>query len=298
MTKNQKWLLGILLTVFILGIGLFFAALLITAFSRDDFTLAGSFGERIGVLEIKGIINDSDELRRQIKFLREDQRVRAVVVRINSPGGAVAPSQEIFEQLSRLRDETDKPVVVSMGTVAASGGYYIACAADSILAVPGTLTGSIGVLLEFPDLHEILKKVGIDFKVIKSAEHKDIGSPFRPITDEEKRILQEMVDDVFYQFVEVVSVERGLPWDSVMTIADGRVFSGRQAKELGLVDRTGSFQDALDMAGRMCGLGENPKIIRPSRERRSMLDFVAETATRLSDPASGFASPRLLYLFR
>jgi protease-4 len=298
MTSNQKWFLGIIIGLIVLGGGIFFIIILTVIFPSQDLALSGSFGDRVGVLEIKGIINNSEETVRQIKMLREEKRVRAIVVRIDSPGGVVSPSQEIFEQLSRLRDETDKPVIVSMGSIAASGGYYIACAGDSIIAMPGTLTGSIGVMLEFPDLHEILKKVGIGFEVIKSAEHKDIGSPFRPLTEEDKKILQEMVDDVFHQFVEVVSAERNLSWDSVMVLADGRVFSGRQAVKFGLVDRTGSYQDALDVAGRMCGLGENPKVLKVRREKPSFYDFLSETSARISDPASSFASPRLLYLFR
>ncbi|MEA1997201.1 MAG: signal peptide peptidase SppA, partial [Gemmatimonadota bacterium] len=228
----------------------------------------------------------------------DDEKMRAVVVRINSGGGIVAPCQEIYASLAGLRDETDKPVVISMGSVAASGGYYIACGADSILSAPGTITGSIGVIIEFPDLKEIMRKVGIGFEVIKSSEHKDIGSPFRELTEEGRKLLQELVDDTFEQFAEVVSAERGIPMDSVLSFADGRVFSGRQAKKLGLVDRTGSFQDAIDTAGRMCGLGENPKTLKPRRKRPKLLEVLTETATNLNDPVSGYASPRLLYLFR
>jgi len=298
MTKNQKWLLAIVLAFFVLGAGVVFIAIMTAVFSQGELTLAGSFGERVGVLEIKGVIEESESFREQINQMRDDENVRAVVVRIDSPGGAVAPSQEIFELLRRLREETDKPVVVSMGSVAASGGYYIACAADSIFASPGTLTGSIGVMLEFPDLQEILKKVGIGFEVIKSAEHKDIGSPFRSLTEKERKLLQEMVDDVFDQFVEVVSTQRGLPRDSVMQVADGRVFSGRQAQKLGLVDRTGGFQEALDTAGRMCGLGEEPKIYKPRKKRPSLWDLLTKAGARLDHPVAELASPRLLYLFR
>lgn len=298
MTRNQKWLLGIFLAFFIIATIMIFTALTLTIFGISDFKLAGSFGERVGIVEIRGIIDESESILRQIKTLREDESVRAVVVRVNSPGGAVAPSQEIYAGLVKLKQRTEKPVVASMGSVAASGGYYIACAADSILASPGSVTGSIGVLLEFPDLQEVLRKVGIGFEVIKSAEHKDIGSPFRRLSEKEREILQEMVDDVFDQFVEVVSSERGLSCDSVLAFADGRIFSGRQAYNLGLVDRTGDFQDAIDTAGRMCGLGENPKTVRVRKRRPSWLELINDAATRLQDPASAMGSPRLLYLFR
>jgi len=297
-TRNQKWLLGIFLAFFIIAAGTIFTALALAIFGTSDFNLAGSFGERVGIVEVSGIIDESESVLRQIKTFREDKSVRAVVVRVNSPGGAVAPSQEIYAGLVKLKERTEKPVVASMGSVAASGGYYIACAADSILASPGSLTGSIGVLLEFPDLQEVLKKVGIGFEVIKSAEHKDIGSPFRSLTEKEREILQEMVDDVFDQFVEVVSNERGLSYDSVLAFADGRIFSGRQAYNLGLVDRTGDFQDAIDTAGRMCGLGEDPKTVRVRKKRPSWLELINNAATRLQDPASAMSSPRLLYLFR
>jgi len=297
-TRNQKWLLGIFLAFLVIIAGIIFTALVVAIFSPSDFKLAGSFGKRVGIVEINGVIDESESVLRQIKTFREDESVRAVVVRVNSPGGAVAPSQEIYAGLLKFKEETEKPVVASMSSVAASGGYYIACAADSILALPGSLTGSIGVLLEFPDLHEVLKKVGIGFEVIKSAEHKDIGSPFRRITEKEREILQEMVDDVFDQFIGVVSSGRALSRDSVLAFADGRIFSGRQAYHLGLVDRTGDFQDAIDTAGRMCGLGEDPKIVRVRKRRPSWLELINDTAVRLQDPASSISSPRLLYLFR
>ena len=297
MTTNRKWLAGVLIAVFILSAGLLFT-LAAVIFFKDDSIRLTSFSDRVGILELKGVIEESETFNRQLKTFREDKSILAVVVRIESPGGMVAPSQEIYQQLSRLRDETDKPVVVSMGSIAASGGYYVACAADSILAAPGTLTGSIGVMLEFPNLQEILRKVGISFEVIKSGEHKDIASPWRTMTEEERRVLQDMVDDVYNQFIEVVSRERNLSADSVLSLADGRVFSGRQAKNLGLVDTTGVFQDALDLAGRMCGLGDDPKTVRPRKRRPKWYERLTETVSRVSEPSTALGSPRLMYIFR
>jgi len=297
-TRNQKWLLAIVLAFFALGAGVFFLTVLISLFGESNMDLTDSFGQRVGVIEVQGVIEESESILRQIKSMRDDSQVKALVVRINSPGGAVAPSQEIYAALVKLREVTKKPVVVSMSSIAASGGYYVACAADSILAAPGTLTGSIGVLIEFPEIHEVLRKVGIGFEVVKSAEHKDIGSPFRPLTDKERALLQEMVDDVFDQFVEVVGGQRHLSRDSVLAVADGRIFSGRQAVKLGLVDRTGDYQDALDVAGRLCGLGEDPRVMRIRKKRSPLLDLLDETTARLKDPTAVLASPRLLYLFR
>ncbi len=296
MTTRQKWLLGVFLALFIVAGGVIFISAMAALLAPGGFELNESFGKRVGVLELNGVIEDSQPFIRQLRSYKEDDGVQAVVVRVESPGGAVAPSQEIYQALAALRK--DKPVVVSMGAVAASGGYYAACGADSVVASPGTLTGSIGVILEFPELEEVLKKVGIRFEVVKSGAHKDIGSPFRPMTEEERRIMQAMVDDVYEQFVEVVSSERNLDPDTVRALADGRVFSGRQALQLGLVDANGSLQDAVDMAGRMCGLGDNPRTTRPRKTRTSLIDVLTETATVLKDPMAAAGSPRMMYIFR
>jgi len=298
MTNRSKWLLGVLVACFILAAGmLFFLAAAAVLFKDEDIQFA-SFSDRVGILELKGVIEGSETFNRQLKTFREDKSIRAVVVRIESPGGGAAASQEIYEQLSRLRDETDKPVVASVGSIAASGGYYVACAADSIIAAPGALIGSIGVIMEFPNLQEVLRKVGIGFEVIKSGEHKDVPSPWRSLTEEERRILQEMVDDVYDQFVEVVSRERDLPLDSALTLADGRVFTGRQAKKLGLIDSTGVFQDAIDLAGRMCGLGDDPKTITARKKRRPWYERLSETVSRVSQPSAAMGYPKLMYIFR
>lgn len=296
MTTRQKWLLGVFLALFIVAGGVIFISAMAALLAPGGLELNESFGKRVGVLELNGVIEDSQPFIRQLRSYKEDDGVQAVVVRVESPGGAVAPSQEIYQALAALRK--DKPVVVSMGAVAASGGYYAACGADSVVASPGTLTGSIGVILEFPELEEVLKKVGIRFEVVKSGAHKDIGSPFRPMTEEERRIMQAMVDDVYEQFVEVVSSERNLDPDTVRALADGRVFSGRQALQLGLVDANGSLQDAVDMAGRMCGLGDNPRTTRPRKTRTSLIDMLTETATVLKDPMAAAGSPRMMYIFR
>ncbi len=301
MTTNQKWLLGIGVAFFMLIGAVGLITVVIAGLGTGETTLSGGFGDRVGVIEVRGVIEDSRETVSQIRMMAEDERVLAVLVRVESPGGAVAPSQEIYQALNRLRSEHEKPVVVSMGTIAASGGYYIACAADSVLALPGTLTGSIGVILQFPDLQEVFRKVGIGMETIKSGDHKDLGSPFRQMSDSERELLQEMVDDVYGQFVEVVSQGRDISPDSVRSLADGRIFSGRQALMLGLIDRTGSYHDALAVAGGMCGLGNDPETTKPKQPKSSIFDVLTEVVGSFSDPAGRInilSSPRLLYLFR
>jgi protease-4 len=226
----------------------------------------------IGLVEITGLITSPSRYVEYFKKLEKDPRINAVVVRINSPGGGVAASQEIFDAIDRLRKK-GKPVVVSMGAVAASGGYYIACAADKIVADPGTITGSIGVLVEITGVEKLMEKIWVRVEVIKSGKHKDIGSPFRPMTKEERKLLEGVVLDIYDQFLEVVSERRGIPMDSLKAIADGRLFSGRQALKLGLVDSLGSLEVAVSLARELGGIKEEPRILRFKRPWR-LIDFI------------------------
>jgi protease-4 len=202
-------------------------------------------------------------------------------LRVDSPGGGVAASQEIFEAVKKAR--AAKKVVVSMGSVAASGGYYVSAPANLIVANPGTLTGSIGVLMEFVNVEELMGKIGVGVQTIKSKEHKDIGSPFRPMTDKEKGLLQSVIVDVYDQFVATVSTERGIPYDSVVAMADGRIFTGRMAKELGLVDTLGSFQEAVTITKELSGIAGEPRLVYP-KKKRSLIDMFFEPMDRLLLP--------------
>lgn len=258
-------------------------------------------GSRVAVLEVDGIIVDDEAMLEQIRRFRRDGSVKAFVLDINSPGGAVGPSQSIYRELRKLREEDDRPVLAAIGAVGASGGYYIALAADSIYALPGSITGSIGVIMEFPNAAELMDRVGVQVDVVKSAEHKDIGSPFRPITEEDRAVLGSLVQDVYGQFVDAVAAERALPADSVRVLADGRILSGRQALESGLIDGIGNLQDALARAGEMAGLGEDPAVVRPPERRFTIFDVltgraVTETLSRWLAPLQSGASPRLQYL--
>jgi len=235
-------------------------------------TGGGYFGPRVAVVELEGIILDVDDILRDLKSYRDNPQVRAVVIRINSPGGVVGPSQELHDALQRLR-QGGKPVVASLGAVAASGGYYVAVAADRIYASPGTLTGSIGVIMQMANFEQLMKKVGVDYVVVKAGAFKDVGNPGRPMTPEERRVLQALLDDVHGQFIGAVADGRKLERAQVAQFADGRIFSGAQAKALQMIDELGGLEDAVNGAAQLAGLRVPPKVI-PPRRRISIFDLV------------------------
>jgi protease-4 len=230
----------------------------------------------IGLVEIKGIVLSARPYAEQIRRFRKISNVKAILVRIDSPGGSVAPSQEIYEAIHRARKE--KPVVASLGSVAASGGYYIASAAEKIFANPGTLTGSIGVAMHMRNLQDLMAKIGVDNSVIKSGKFKDAGSPFRTMTPGEERYLQAVSDEIYGQFVEAVSKSRKMKQESVEEIADGRIFTGKTAKELGLVDVMGGLEAAATEAGRMVGITDEPNIVSFKKKRRIFSQHLMQAA--------------------
>ena len=233
------------------------------------------FGGRVAILEVEGIIADDDTFLEDVRHLRNDGSVRAWVVSINSPGGVVAPSQSLYETLRRVREEDDTPIVAAIGAVGASGGYYVALAADSILAMPGSITGSIGVVMEYPNVSDLMDRVGVEMEIVKAGTQKDLGSPFRDMDEADRAILSALVEDVHDQFIQAVAEARGLSVDQVVPLADGRVLSGRQARAAGLVDRFGNLDDAIAMAGVMGGLGPTPRLVRPpSEEGEWLLDLL------------------------
>ena len=257
-------------------------------------------GDRVAILPVEGVILSERSVLRHLSAFRDDGGVRAFVIEIRSPGGGVGASQAIYRAIRQLRDTEDRPIVAWMGDVAASGGYYVALAADSIYALPGTMTGSIGVIMEFPNAQELLRKVGMGWEVVKSGEFKDMGSPFRPLNPEDRAILEGVVRDVHDQFVEVVAQNRPLERGVVEGLADGRIFSGRQAVELGLIDRIATLDEAIRAAGRMAGLGEDPLTQRPRERRIGLFDLLfgfSETEARrlLSSLVAPSGAPRLLY---
>jgi len=259
---------GITLGVFLL----FFVAVLTVLTYLEGGEILSLAGERVALVEVEGVILDADEVVGQLKEHLENSTVKAVVVRINSPGGVVAPTQEIYDAVSRLRAK-GKPVVASLGSVAASGGYYIAAAADQIVASPGTLTGSIGVIMQLTNLEGLFKKVGLRYEVIKSGKYKDIGSFSRSMTEQERRILQTLMDDVYEQFVDAVAQGRNLERKAILAVADGRIFSGRQAKELSLVDELGGREEAIELASKLAGVSGKPRLLE-RRRRFSIMEWI------------------------
>jgi len=241
-----------------------------------------SLNDKIGVVCVEGVIADSKEITEQLDDFGKDDSIVAIVLRVDSPGGGVAASQEIYDAVIELKKK--KKVVVSMGSVAASGGLLVACAADKIVANPGTITGSISAIMQFANVEELMKKIGLKSSVVKSGQYKDIGTPLREMTPEEKVIIQELVDDIFNQFVDVIVKERKLPREKVVAIADGRVFSGRKAKELGLVDDLGDMASAARLASKLAGKDGKYDLVYPSKKRSSVFDYLLEsTASQISN---------------
>lgn len=231
---------------------------------RPSGSLLSTGGPRVALVPLRGEITRSDAFVETLGDLQKDDTVGAVIVRIDSPGGAVAPSQEMYEAVLRLREE--KPVVASLGAVAASGGYYVASAADVIVANPGTLTGSIGVIMQLTNLEGLMDKIGVRAEIVTAGTQKDMGSPFRALTEAEREIFQTMADEVHTQFIDAVAVGRGLSPDSLGRVSTGRTFTGEQAKELGLVDELGGLHVAIAVAGERAGIEGEPTVDKVSPE--------------------------------
>ena len=228
-------------------------------------------GSKIALVRIEGPILDSRDIVEEIKEHTRDQSIKAIILRIDSPGGAVAPSQEIYEQVKKAA--AAKKVVVSMGSIAASGGYYIAAPADLIIANPGTLTGSIGVIMEIPNIEGLMSKIGVTTEVIKSGKHKDMASAFRKMGDEERALLQGVMDNVHEQFIKAVAAGRKLNVEDVRLIADGRIFSGEQAKSQKLVDELGTFEDAVKKTAALVGISGEPDLVE-KKEKASIMELL------------------------
>ena len=269
----------------IAGLGAFFFCMVIFAIIALNYLLGGksemTLSPGIGMVEVRGLIIDPLETVKQLHDFGKDDKVKSVVVRIDSPGGVVGPSQEIWSAVKRLKEK--KPVVVSMGSVAASGGYYIAVPATLIYANPGTITGSIGVLMKFSNLEGLMEKVGMKAFTLKTGKFKDVGSPARSMIEAEKAMLQSVIESTHSQFVRAVAEGRKLPEATVREIADGRIFSGEQALANKLIDRLGTLQDAVLEAGRLGGLSGEPDVIKPPKKKKLLLDMlVEESAGRFS----------------
>lgn len=271
--KKRPFLLA---SALLAGIFVFFLALAVTVASFLGRPANFVIGDKVGVVEVFGVIADSRQAIEQLHDFRDNDNVKAIVLRVDSPGGGVGPSQEIHDEVKAV--DAVKPVVVSMGSVAASGGYYVAASAREIVANPGTITGSIGVIMEFTNFQELLDKIGLSSVVVKSGEYKDIGSPAREMSPQEREILQELIDDVHSQFVTSVAAGRKLDEEAVRVLADGRIFSGRRAMEMGLVDRMGNLEVAIRRAAELAGIDGKPNVVYPPGKGPKFIDLFIEEA--------------------
>jgi protease-4 len=302
MSKTTKWVIGIIAGAFVLLFGLFILTVLSLIFSGEGSETAetityGSGEGKVAVVELREPILASDGIVRQFKKYRENNSIRAIVFRVESPGGGVAASQEIYEEVRKTRD-AGKPVVVSMGAVAASGGYYISCGASKIVANPGTLTGSIGVIIQYLQFKDLMNKWGIGETTIKSGKFKDSGSPFRRMTEEEKRYFSVVVNDVYDQFVNVVVAERKLDRKQVLKYADGRIFTGRQALQYGFVDTLGTMEDAIKIAATMGGVRGKPSVVKEIKRKSLFERLFGEAASELTSVKEQLVNqPVLQYRF-
>ncbi len=279
-----------------------FLSLLLVFIAYTIGTRSGSSGgkfslssrDKVAVLTIQDVIIDSDKYLESLNKIRKNNSVKALVVRINSPGGAVGPSQEIYSELQNIKEKF--PVVASMGAVAASGGYYIACAADTIYANPGTITGSIGVIAQFLSYKDLLDWAKIDVEVIKSGKFKDVGSPFRTMNEEDIKYFQQLIDNVYDQFKSTVAVTRNLNKKEIDSIADGKVFSGEQAQDLNLVDELGNLNDAIAFAAKQGGIDGDPELIHyPGK--KSVLQELLSSKLSLTSRISNFPISNSFGLF-
>jgi protease-4 len=281
-SRRHPFLFSILVFSGIVSVTIIVLGLVITlGFGKlTDFgELRATGKEKIGVVELSGVITDSRKTTAHLKQFREDKTIKAIVLRINSPGGSVGPAQEIYREIIKTKQK--KKMVASMGALAASGGYYVAAGADKIMANPGTITGSIGVIMLYTNFEQLLEKIGLVPVVVKSGQYKDIGSPARTMSLEEKQLLQQVTDGIHRQFISDVAEGRGLTIDKVQKVADGRIFTGEAAVNMGLVDRLGNMEDAVQWAGRLAGVEGEVEAVYARDRAFSLLKYFSETTLKI-----------------
>ena len=274
-SRRHPYLFFILIFTSIVAVATLGISLLIVfGIKTSDF----EFGEKVGIIEISGVIADAKNVIHSLKRFREDDSIKAIVIRIDSPGGAVGPSQEIYREIRKTSDK--KKVIASMGAIAASGGYYVAAGTDGIVANPGTITGSIGVILGFTNYEELLQKIGLVPVVIKSGEFKDLGSPVRKMTEEDQKILKDFAKKIHRQFIMDIVEGRKMDQAKVESLADGRIFTGEESKDLGLVDRLGNLEDAIEWAGRLGGIKGKISAVYARKKKLSLLKYLSELSAK------------------
>jgi len=300
MAKRRDIIIGaIIVCIFIFAIG-FMGFMFIGLFTDNSNLTFTTLGGNIGIVEIFGVIEEPNGrfAIEQLDKWSENNSIKALVVHVNSPGGGVAISQEIYDAINRARLE--KPVVISMASVAASGGYYIACGADRIVANPGTLTGSIGVIFQFHTAGELMKKVGIATETVKSGEMKDVGDYSREMTSKEELMLKSVVMDTYEQFVQVVAEGRGMDVEEIYPLADGSIYTGLQAYNLGLVDTLGGLNEAIQIAAELAEMDDEPKLVRSIKtEKITIFDFLNKFSDLLDKAIEkNISGPELMYIYK
>ncbi|MCP4634652.1 MAG: signal peptide peptidase SppA [candidate division Zixibacteria bacterium] len=297
MAKKRDIIIAFVIVGSVVVFGLLMIVAIFGAFSNDDVDFAG-FGDKIGVIDVHGSIFESRSVIRQLQRYLDSDNIPAVLLHIDSPGGGVVPSMEIYEEILKARED-GLVVVADFASVGASGAYLIACACDTIVANQGTITGSIGTVLSYPVADELMDKIGIKYEVIKSGKYKDVGNFARPVYRYEREMLQNLIDDSYRQFTEIVSENRGLPIEDVLEISQGQVYTGSQALDLGLVDVLGTYYDALDITAEMVGMEENPKTVKERKRKPSFLDVITEGLTTIKGlTESESSSIKLEYIYR
>ncbi|MGE3975200.1 MAG: signal peptide peptidase SppA [Bdellovibrionales bacterium] len=272
--KKSPWsYIAIAMLLFFGGSILFLGGSCVSLLQRKEVRV-----DKPGILamDLSGVILESKSFVKKLKKYREDENIKAIVIRVNSPGGAVGPSQEIYEEIKHTREKYKLPVVMSVESLAASGAYYAAAGADFVIAQPGSLIGSIGVIMEFINLKDLYSWAKVERYSIKTGPFKDIGADYRPMRPDEKALLQTVINDVYMQFKKAVADGRKLTLEKVNTLADGRILTGKMAQESGLVDQLGSFKDAIAKASEMAQLGEDPEVFEIPRTPRNLFEFLEE----------------------
>jgi len=281
-----------LITIAVIFIGLF---VIFFGFSMVMMTSVGGLdsGPKIGVVEVLGPITDSKKAVQDIRRFVKDDNIKGLVIRVDSPGGSVGPSQEIYDAVKKAK--AIKPLVVSMGSTAASGGYYIACGADTVYANPGTITGSIGVITQVITVDKLIEKADVGVHTVATGKFKDSGSPFKEFTVDDEVYFRSMIDDIYDQFVEDVAACRKLDEAKVRELADGRVYTGRQAKKNKLVDELGSMQDAVDFVAKKAKLDGEPTLVYPPEETSFLSQALSASVDNAIDTVQKRTAPTVEY---
>ena len=275
-TKGSRTLLWIVIGggIFFLFVMVVFALVYVALHTSQRASLGSAFGDKIAVVDLEGVIVSPTTVVDELKQFADDDSVKAIILHVNSPGGGVAASEEIYRQVKRIRDDKKKRIVASIETVGASGAYYVSSATNKIYADEGSIVGSIGVISEWVNYEDLLKWARLKQITMKAGEFKDTGNPARELTAAEKAYLQSLIDNMHTQFIRAVADGRHMKMDDVRTMANGKVWTGQQAMALKMIDQIGDFQGVVKDTAKAVGIRGEPTLVRPERERKTVLDLL------------------------